>query len=74
LPPPRGGVLNVTPEQRIEEAHGLWELAVARVAAIAEVAVALGFPPALIPSLADATLRERETFLNWRAVSKECGA
>jgi hypothetical protein len=57
----------MTPEQRIQEAHGLWELAIARLAAFAEC----GAKPARI---AHASQAERDAFANWQRVSKECGA
>lgn len=57
-------------EQRILEAHGLWELAVVRVAAIAEPALTAGNRKLLAAASKD----EREAFLNWQRVSRECGA
>lgn len=49
-------------KERIEEAHGLWELAVVRLAALAEA----GAPK---PSLLKAVKEEREAFAAWAAVS-----
>lgn len=55
------------PASRIEEAHGLWELLVARVAAFVEAG-------ADKRALMAASKEERDAFLNWQRVSKECGA
>lgn len=57
----------MNPEQRIQESHGLWELAIARLAAFVES----GAEKAL---LRQASKDEREAFTNWQRVSKECGA
>ena len=57
----------IATEQRILEAHGLWELAVVRVAAFAEC----GAKPLLLKQAVSA---ERDAFVNWQRVSKECGA
>lgn len=54
-------------EQRIEEAHGLWELAVVRLAAMAES----GASKRLVKNAVKA---ERKTFRNWQRISKKCGA
>lgn len=53
--------------QRIQEAHGLWELQVARLAAFAEI----GAPRKLMVS---ASRDERAAFANWQSVSRDCGA
>lgn len=55
------------PSTRIQEAHGLWELTITRLAAFVEC----GADPA---SLQQASKDEREAFTNWQRVSKECGA
>jgi len=55
------------PAQRIQEAHGLWELQVARLAAFAEAG-------AERPRITEASKEERDAFHNWQTVSKECGA
>jgi hypothetical protein len=57
----------MTPERRIDEAHGLWELAIARVAALVES----GASGAL---LSQASRDERDAFRNWQRVSREYGA
>lgn len=68
----------MTPEQRIEEAHGLWELAVQRVCAMVE---AIGqvehaalttreFEPSdLVTKLIEASKAERKAYENWETVS-----
>jgi len=55
------------PGRRVEEAHGLWELAIARLAAFVEC----GAKPT---QLAKASADERGAFENWQRVSRECGA
>lgn len=66
--------------QRIQEAHGLWEMQIARLAGLVE---ALSFVRLDDPLdtrgtyrqvLIQASADERVAFLNWQAVSKECGA
>lgn len=52
---------------RIQEAHGLWELLVARLAAFVES----GARP---DQIAEASSAERAAFRNWQDVSKACGA
>lgn len=54
----------MTDQARIEEAHGLWELAVARVAALAEAGAAR-------PLMARAVAEERAYFNAWAAISDE---
>ncbi len=54
-------------KDRIEEAHGLWELQVARLAALVEGGVRGSL-------LKAASKDEREAFTNWQRVSRECGA
>ncbi len=61
----------MSPEQRIEEAHGLWELCVARVAAMAEL---LSYIEMQSPLLSQAVKDERVAFSHWQNVSKEAGA
>lgn len=63
----------MSPEERIEEAHGLWELAVTRVAAIAEVLSATPRDMVVVPVdlLASAVKLEREAFACWQDVSRE---
>ena len=55
-------------QERIEEAHGLWELAVTRVAALAEAMASIGQP---VPDalLHDAVSKEREAFAHWQRIS-----
>jgi hypothetical protein len=53
----------VTPRERIEEAHGLWELAVVRLATLASV----GAKPAIVN---EAAQDERDAFAHWTAVSR----
>lgn len=55
------------PQARINEAHGLWELCVVRLVALIEGGVN---GQALIAAIQD----ERDTFANWKRVSRECGA
>lgn len=57
----------LTPGERIEEAHGLWELAVVRLAAMVEADAPRGL-------LSGASADEREAFRRWREVSREAGA
>lgn len=65
----------IDPSQRIQEAHGLWELSVARVAALVEVIEAVTIAPSkLLWLLLEASKAERAAFENWQRVSKECGA
>lgn len=52
----------LTPQEKIEEAHGLWELAVVRLATMAEVGVTH-------PLLRAAVDEERAAFAHWQAVS-----
>ncbi len=53
------------PQARIEEAHGLWELAIVRLGAFAEVGASKKV-------IADAVAEERRAYSQWKAVS--CGA
>lgn len=70
--------MEIEKSTRIQEAHGLWELSVARVAALAECqtdtlterATASHVTRLLVAASKD----ERAAFRNWQAVSKECGA
>lgn len=55
------------PQARINEAHGLWELCVVRLVALIEGGVT---GQAVIAAIQD----ERDTFANWKRVSRECGA
>lgn len=52
----------MTDRERIEEAHGLWEIAVVRLAALAEAGADKGLMKA-------AVLEERIAFGVWRHVS-----
>lgn len=52
---------------RIEEAHGLWELRIARVAALVEGGAAAEL-------LQRASAEERDAFDNWQRISRELGA
>ena len=61
----------MSPEQRIEEAHGLWELCVVRVAAMAEL---LSYAEMQSPLLLQAVKDERAAFINWQKVSREAVA
>lgn len=58
----------MTPQERIEEVHGLWELAVARVCALAH---ALVERDPVAQSLVDAVNDERAAFRAWTDVSAE---
>lgn len=66
--------------QRIQEAHGLWELQVARLAAMTEALSFVRLDDSLDTRgtyrqvLMQASADERAAFQNWQAVSKECGA
>lgn len=64
---------DIDPRRRIDEAHGLWELAVTRVAALLEAHVSMetGIHGWL---LVQASTDERTAFTNWQRVSKDCGA
>ena len=53
--------------QRIQEAHGLWEMQIARLCGLVE-------GKADRRRLDAASKDEREAFANWQRVSKECGA
>ena len=66
----------MSPEQRIEEAHGLWELTVVEALALAKVVIALGASvPPLVRDEAERVFKVEALALeNWRRVSKECGA
>lgn len=55
--------------ERIEEAHGLWELAIARVAAFTEIIVSTG-KGASNALIRDAVVAERKAFYHWQEVSK----
>lgn len=59
----------MTPQERIEEAHGLWELAIARVSAMTEIMCRLPHHDAIKDLLKDALAVERRTFEHWRSVS-----
>lgn len=48
--------------EKIEEAHGLWELAIVRLAAFAEARV--------YAEMAEAVAEERKAFKNWKRVSE----
>ena len=54
----------MNPRERIEEAHGLWELAVARVAAFVEAG-------ATSTQLNIAVAEERAAFKRWEFVSAQ---
>lgn len=54
----------MTPREKLEEAHGLWELEIARLAALAEA----GAKPA---ALAAASKRERDAFEFWSKTARE---
>lgn len=61
----------MTDEQKNEEAHGLWEIAVARLAAVAEVLSAEGVSEDIRPSeLRPLVKAERDAFAAWQEVSK----
>lgn len=57
----------IQPGQRIQEAHGLWEMQIARLCGLVE-------GKADRKLLDSASKDEREAFRNWQRVSKECGA
>lgn len=57
----------MTPEQRIEEAHGLWELAAQRVCALAELPITED----VALKIKEASIDERQALVQWQAVSKE---
>jgi ABC-type microcin C transport system permease subunit YejB len=61
----------MSPQERIEEAHGLWELAVQRVSAIAEATALIELQPGgpVSQLLAQAVAAERDALEHWRAVS-----
>lgn len=50
--------------ERIEEAHGLWELAIVRLAVLAEARASSKL-------IAEAVKKERKAFEHWQAVSDE---
>lgn len=64
----------IEPSQRIQEAHGLWELQVVRLAAAVEHLLATNIGQISFELVRDASADERAAFRNWQAVSKECGA
>lgn len=64
----------IEPSQRIQEAHGLWELQIARLASAVEHLLATNNPSVSFELVRDASKAEREAFTNWQSVSKECGA
>jgi hypothetical protein len=67
----------LTDVERLEEAHGLWELAVARVAALTEAAiyepeggggaVGQGLP---VEVLREAVVEERAAFHHWSSLAE----
>jgi hypothetical protein len=57
----------MNPDRRINESHGLWELAVTRLAAFTEAG-------ATRELLKKASADERDAFKNWQRVSREVGA
>jgi hypothetical protein len=57
------------PDERIEEAHGLWELAAARVCALSEAIVATDGKAAVHELLIAAVELERSAFEHWREIS-----
>lgn len=62
----------MTDKERIEEAHGLWELAVARLSAFAEIGARLGLTDSVFTDmLAAASLKERAAFAIWERISRE---
>lgn len=70
----------VDASQRIQEAHGLWELQVARLAGLTEALSFVRLDESLDTRgtyrqvLIQASIDERAAFQNWQAVSRECGA
>ena len=58
----------MTPEQLIEEAHGLWELAAQRVCALAE----LHINEEVALKLKEASVQERLAFAHWSYISEKC--
>lgn len=63
---------DLEPKDRVEEAHGLWELAVTRVALLVENCCS-GHPTSLA-MMKQCSSEERDAFKNWQAVSREVGA
>lgn len=62
----------MTPTEKIEEAHGLWELQVARVAAMVEILfddTTVILTALQAESLRDASDKERVAFEHWQNVS-----
>lgn len=53
----------MTNQDRIEESHGLWEIAIVRLAAFVEVGAGA-------VKIQEALAEERSTFKHWRAVSE----
>lgn len=62
---------SLPPRERIEEAHGLWELAAARALALAEAVVATDGKPSVHELMAEALVAEREAYTHWKVVSDE---
>lgn len=52
----------MSPQDRIEEAHGLWELAIVRVSCMVEVGADKSW-------ITEALKEERRAYLQWKAVS-----
>ena len=68
---------DIKPEQRIQEAHGLWELQVSRLIGVVEIYVSTSQSregDLLSDLLRKFSREERVAFENWQRVSKECGA
>ena len=59
----------MTEQEKNEEAHGLWELAVVRLATIAEVQMEVGVAKLAPEALFDAVRVERAAFRHWQRVS-----
>lgn len=62
-------LFSLSPRERIEEAHGIWELEVVRVAALAEAAARLTDARRLRPLLVAARAAERAAFHYWQVIS-----
>ncbi len=65
---------DLSPKERVEEAHGLWELQVTRVAMFAEMICLCNGQGLSLGELKRVVAAEREAFKNWQETSRECGA
>lgn len=61
----------MTPQERIEEAHGLWEISVTRALAMVTERIRTLARDAILPQIQIALAEERAAFVQWVAISKD---